>query len=305
MEPKFSVILPTHNRALLLKRAVKSVLSQSFSNFELIVVDDGSSDGTQDFLDSLTDFRIRVIHHSLARGVSAARNSGIFSSSGNFIVFLDDDDELFPDFLTQQNDHFVQNPFLGWSWTGIRRVFWGNERSIKEERDQCWMVADHQKRYITQLAASYGVVIRKHWLDQLGGFDESMTVAEDLDLLMRLEMAGVACAPIPEVLIRIHIHSGSSLSRNTEDGRLAQSYRTLINKNMPLMERHSMLWRHQHSSLVGHLYRAGDTENARKLIWQIFCRNPWKLAGIGKFFRFEIKRLKNILLNVRQAPPNN
>lgn len=291
MKPQFSIILPTHNRSRLLKRAVESALNQSFKDFELIIVDDGCDDNTFEYLHSLSHHRIRIIRHRSPQGVSAARNSGIHIATGSFVAFLDDDDELLPQFLSRFHDHFITNPNLGWSWSGIRKVYWRDEVSIKEERDQYWIVADAQKLYLTQLAASCGLIIQKSWLDRLGGFDESMTVAEDRDLLMRLEMSGASCAPLPEVLIRIHIHPGTSLSRTTDNHRFVQSYRTLIEKNKSFMEMYPILWRRQYESLIGHLYRVGEVKEARSLVWKIFCRNPWRLAGLEKFIRFEIKRI--------------
>ena len=292
MKYKFSIILPTYNRISLLGRAIKSVLNQSFFNFELIIINDGSNDGTLEYLGSINDSRVHVINKISPKGVSAARNSGIKSATGSIIAFLDDDDELLPDFLLKHNINFSNHQELGWSWSGITRIFWHDAKIIKEEVDQCWFIADSKKRYLTQLAASYGVVVRKNLIDKVGLFDENMTVAEDLDFLMRLEMSGAVCAPFPEVLIRIHIHSGLSLSRGENYRLFVQSYRILIKKNMPLMEMHPLLWRHQHDSLLGHLYRVGDTKAARSLVWSIFSRYPWRFSGLGKFFRFETKRFR-------------
>src|ERR1700730_18180990 len=92
----FSVVIPTHNRARLLERALHSVSSQTFTDFEAIVVDDGSTDATQQTLASRRSFPFRFVTHERAKGVAAARNRGVAEAAGEFVVFLDDDDELHP-----------------------------------------------------------------------------------------------------------------------------------------------------------------------------------------------------------------
>lgn len=289
--PVFSVVLPTHNRAKLLQRAVNSVLNQQFGDFELIIVDDGSSDETESYLASLTDPRIRILRHETPRGASAARNTGIQAAASEWITFLDDDDEYWPIFLERHHTLIQQHPNTGWRWSGIRRHIWHKDGHV-ECKDQTWLGADNHKRYLTQLAASYGLVARKSLLEQAKGFDESMPVAEDLDLFFRLEAAGHPGAPVPEILLNIHLHAGSSLSRSHNYQRFVDSYRVLVKKNKIFLEKNPLLWLHYHDSLAGHLYRIGDKQAARKLIWKIFWRSPWRLTGLGKLCRFELKYLK-------------
>ena len=100
--PLISVVIPTHNRAELLKRAVRSVLGQTYRNLEIIVVDDASSDNTQVAVESFGDNRIRYIRHQTNRGGAAARNTGIQVARGDFIAFLDDDDEWVPEKTEEQ-----------------------------------------------------------------------------------------------------------------------------------------------------------------------------------------------------------
>ena len=99
--PNVSVILPAFNRVSLLGRAIDSILSQTYSDFELIVVDDCSTDNTEQFVAELAskDGRIRYIKHSENSGVATARNTGIDLSAGRYIAFQDDDDEWLPDKL--------------------------------------------------------------------------------------------------------------------------------------------------------------------------------------------------------------
>ena len=97
-----SVVIPTYNRKHLLQKAIASVLNQTYSNFELIVVDDCSTDSTEHFMKSLSDKRIRYIKHEKTKHASASRNTGIQLSKGEFIAFLDDDDRWLPTKLEKQ-----------------------------------------------------------------------------------------------------------------------------------------------------------------------------------------------------------
>jgi glycosyltransferase involved in cell wall biosynthesis len=107
--PLISVVIPTFNRAELLKRSLKSVLSQTYTNLEVIVVDDNSSDSTIETIKGISDPRVRYIRHQERKGGASARNSGIFASKGEFISFLDSDDTWIPEKLELQLNFFQQN----------------------------------------------------------------------------------------------------------------------------------------------------------------------------------------------------
>ncbi len=105
--PAISIILPAYNRRHVIRRAIDSVIAQSFQDWELVVVDDGSTDGTTEVIDR-SDPRIRLVQQS-NRGAAAARNHGIAKARGQFIAFLDSDDEWLPHFLKLTHDHLSQN----------------------------------------------------------------------------------------------------------------------------------------------------------------------------------------------------
>ena len=100
--PKVSVIIPTHNRAEFLRCAIESVLRQTFTDLEIIVSDDKSTDHTQEVVKGFKDMRIKYIFNDGHNGPSATRNKGILASEGEYIAFLDDDDEWLPDKLQRQ-----------------------------------------------------------------------------------------------------------------------------------------------------------------------------------------------------------
>ena len=94
-----SAIIPTYNRANIVIRAIQSVLNQTYQNFELLVIDDGSQDNTEEIVTGIHDNRIKYIRHEKNKGVAAARNTGIEAAKGEFIAFLDSDDEWLPNKL--------------------------------------------------------------------------------------------------------------------------------------------------------------------------------------------------------------
>ncbi len=95
--PTVSVVIPTYNRAHLVGRAIQSVLNQTYHDFEIIIVDDGSIDNTEDVVKSLNDPSIRYTRHDQNRGGSAARNTGIKMARGEYVAFQDSDDEYLPE----------------------------------------------------------------------------------------------------------------------------------------------------------------------------------------------------------------
>ena len=132
--PLVSVVVPTHNRRRLLKKSIKSVLSQTYSNLEIIVVNDASSDGSEDYLKHLEeqDSRVHSVHNKKALGGAAARNIGIRNSQGEFIAFLDDDDEWLPEKTHKQVDFFQESPHVAvvscWYHTRSESGEWVNSK---------------------------------------------------------------------------------------------------------------------------------------------------------------------------------
>ena len=97
--PLISIITPTFNRGKTVARAIDSILEQTYGNFEIIVVEDGSTDETKSILQRYNDKRVRIIHHDLNKGVTAAKNTGLNNISGEWFTFLDSGDEMLPDAL--------------------------------------------------------------------------------------------------------------------------------------------------------------------------------------------------------------
>jgi glycosyltransferase involved in cell wall biosynthesis len=182
-KPQVSVIIPTYNRGRIIKEAVDSVLAQDYKDFELIVVDDGSTDNTSDVLAPYGD-DIRVLFQE-NKGVSAARNRGIAEASGRFIAFLDSDDLWLPQKLSAQVEFFNQRPDAlicqteeVWIRNGIRI------NPKKRHQKPSGMIFKPSLELC--LVSPSAVMIQRNLLDRVGGFDETLAACEDYDLWLRI-----------------------------------------------------------------------------------------------------------------------
>jgi len=183
MSPAVSVIIPTYNRAEMLPRAIDSVLSQTFRNFELIVVDDGSTDRTADALAAYQDRVILLTRPH--RGVSAARNQGLTAARGEFIAFLDSDDYWLPEKLTVQVDFFRQHPRSFICQT--EEVWYRRGQRVNPGKKHAKPSGDIFLSSLELcLVSPSAVMIRKELFDRVGVFDESLPACEDYDLWLRI-----------------------------------------------------------------------------------------------------------------------
>ncbi|GAH74960.1 unnamed protein product, partial [marine sediment metagenome] len=122
-KPTVSVIIPTYNRAYLIGRAIQSVLNQTYQDFEIIVVDDGSTDDTEEIVRSFKDKRIGYVRHEKNKGAAAARNTGIKAAKSEYIAFQDSDDEWLPEKLEKQMKVFENAPpEVGVVYTDFLRI---------------------------------------------------------------------------------------------------------------------------------------------------------------------------------------
>jgi glycosyltransferase involved in cell wall biosynthesis len=201
--PRITVVIPVFNRAQAVQRAISSVLAQTYQNFELIVVDDGSTDSIAESVSAFLDRRITLIRHERNRGGGAARNTGIWAGSGPFVAFLDSDDEWLPTKLERQLEVFERSgERLGFVYTGAERIFpdGSSSRYIPERR------GDLSSALLTDNVVgetSLGMV-RRTALDAIGGFDESLPSSQDLDLWLRL-CERFEADVVPEALVKVTI----------------------------------------------------------------------------------------------------
>jgi glycosyltransferase involved in cell wall biosynthesis len=235
--PKVSVIIPTYNRARLLRTAIESARNQTFKDFEIIVSDDKSTDHTREVVESFNGPRIKYVRNEGRKGPSATRNTAILVSEGDYIAFLDDDDEWLPDKLQMQVE------LLDSSLSNICGVY-SNRLIIDRKADKVLSDDPEPEKYkgnllfqlmIKSPIHTSTVIIRKSCLDEIGLFDETISYMEDRDMWIRLSMKW-DFEYISKPLTKAYIHGFAHLSHNLEGqtaGRekLLERYHDLFKKN--------------------------------------------------------------------------
>ncbi|HWO41345.1 MAG TPA: glycosyltransferase family 2 protein [Candidatus Eisenbacteria bacterium] len=187
MAPQVSVVIPTYHRAEFLRGAVRSVLGQTFEDFEVVVVDDGGPDGAAEVIEGFNDSRIRYLRHPERRGGAAARNTGIANARGEYVAFLDDDDEWLEEKLERQMRMMLASPrAVGAVYTGYYIVDRSSGRT-------CGRIIPRKRGrlYPAILAGNCvggtsSVLVRKSSLERSGLFDETLPSFQDYDLWIRI-----------------------------------------------------------------------------------------------------------------------
>lgn len=246
--PSFiTIVISTYNRAEQLPRAVKSVLNQTFSNFELIIVDNASTDKTQEVIQGFNDPRIRTIRHESNKGGSAARNTGIKLARGEYIALLDDDDEWFPEKLKKQVQKIEGCPAtVGLVYSGSE-IYDENKKKVEQVNHPAYRGQVYQRLLLSTIIGSVSsALIRKKCFDQAGLFDEELTSCQDWDMWLRIARY-YEFDFVPDVLTRINVH-GAQISSN---------YQAMIPGRMRMVEKHWEEFKNHPEVLVVHLKRLG------------------------------------------------
>jgi GT2 family glycosyltransferase len=189
MSPVVSIVVPTYNRLPLLREAVASVFAQTLTDWELIVVDDGSTDETVAWLESLADARVTVVRDAHTANRSRLRNLGVERSRAPWIAFLDSDDLWLPEKLVMQLDRLSAHPHCRWSCTGVRFIDGeGNpigQRAGTPYRAQSGWILE-QLLTFTAAATMPTLIVHRSLFDEVGGFDETFLLREDYEFELRL-----------------------------------------------------------------------------------------------------------------------
>jgi glycosyltransferase involved in cell wall biosynthesis len=235
--PLFSIIIPTYNRAFFIGRCINSVLSQQFTDFEIIVVDDGSTDNTNDIVENYNDSRL-FYDKKDKNGVSSARNYGVNHASGAWLLFLDSDDIL------SDNALFIWN------------------REIQNNKNHNLIFSSHVNQYSdkqivvypkplgrlyqnqTGLFTAGSFVVKKDIFKEVGGFDEKIVFGENYELGLRLfnnPNISIKSHYINDVTTIVTIHENSSSNRSISENKLL-SMEIFIEKHFLLLKKQKRLY---------------------------------------------------------------
>lgn len=197
--PRVSVILPVFNRAAIVRRCLDSVRAQTFSDWELLAVDDASSDHSVDVIAALGDPRIRILRHETNRGAAAARNTAMREARGEFVAWIDSDDEWLPEKLARQVA-LLDASGAGLGGCDYFMLTAGREHPVRLPRTDDWRRELH---FECRLAAGTTLVVRRSCIDAAGLLDEALRSHEDWDWCLRLTKHA-RLVIVPELLARIH-----------------------------------------------------------------------------------------------------
>jgi glycosyltransferase involved in cell wall biosynthesis len=215
--PEVTVVISAYNEETLVADAIRSVLAQTREDFELVVVDDGSSDGTAEVVRGFeTDPRVRLISHS-NRGLAASLNVGIAAGSAPFVALLDADDMWMPNFLEQMSTALEADPSAGFAYT---EAWWLDQqrgrffrRSTSEYMGAPKVPPGDPEAFLLAVMPANWVfglpILRRSALDRVGGFDESLRACEDYELWIRLLANGFMAVRVPGRLVIQRDRSGS------------------------------------------------------------------------------------------------
>jgi glycosyltransferase involved in cell wall biosynthesis len=295
-----SVIIPCYNTAKYLTQAIESVLKQTFSDFEIIVVDDGSTDNTPEVVKSFEDDHIHYIYQK-NKGLAGARNTGIRHSNGRYITFLDADDYLLPNKLKDQVTFLQEHPQYGLVAGGFIRVdqtdnICGTFNAQAGEVPPEELLV--QNRFVIHCT-----LIGRNWIERAGCFDESLRGAEEWDFHCRLVIAGCAMYRMDEAVCAYRFVPGS-MSTDADlqtNSRLKVVEKVFVHKDLQpsLKKLESQARGYTHLKGAVHYYSLNRIEEGRqhlgralKLYPQLRNNNYQKVVGLLVFW-VEFHQLKS------------
>jgi glycosyltransferase involved in cell wall biosynthesis len=270
--PYVSVIVPTFDRPEFLQAAVRSVLNQTFSNLEALVVDDGSVPDLMPILDAFNDGRIRYLRHESNRGEAAARNTGILNARGDYLAFLDDDDEWRPDKLQLQLDVFTRSPReVGCVYGGYDAVRAADGQVLFRRFPSKRGNLSRELMRANIIGAPSTVVLTRECIDRVGLCDEDLAYGVDYDLWIRVARKyefDFVC----DTVTRYSIHKGQLTS---DAARVVKGYSDLTQKYGSWLKQDRRLVASAYFELAMQQCLKGDGGKARRAFWKAIRLDPW------------------------------
>lgn len=310
--PLVSVIIPTYNRAAFLRNAIRSVLKQTFRDFEILVIDDASQVDVGQLVEGFGDCRIRLLRHDRNRGEAGARNTGVLHARGEYLAFLDDDDEWLAEKLGRQVSVLSkESPSVGGVYTGYFVVDMSDETILYTKIPSTSGPIYRELLRHNVIGTPSTLMVRRACIDRVGLFDGSIVYGVDHDLYLRIARY-FAFAYIPHPLVRYHVH----------DGRMSNDPVTVLSGMKALTRRYGKErgFLVNRSVLSCGYYDAGTScidrnqrKRARMLFLHAILMNPLEWLSYHQFVcsLFEerqiqaLKRLKRRLFPLKpEAPPH-
>lgn len=298
--PLVSVVIPTYNRSALVAKAVDSVLNQQFTDYEIIVVDDGSADDTKETLNKYGD-RIKYIYQDNS-GVSAARNTGIAASRGKWLAFLDSDDEWKPDYLATQITQANRNPGLCMqsanclftALNGDTKTYFEINGAISAFKGEDYLLIKEPFSFVVahgpwQVGST---IFLRDATNRAGLFDTNLTLNEDFDFMARVSLQG-PMGLIKEELVGIFRRDESTecltnqvkkdpLGARESDERIYQKLKLIETLNYKERKTLNRVMSANRRAIGNLVLQTGDTKGARDCYKRAILIDP-SIESIGKY----------------------
>jgi len=250
MNPKVSIIIPTYNRADLLSRAIKSALNQTFKDFELIVVDDGSTDNTRQVVEGFQqkDERIKYIWQENSGAPAKPKNTGIENSKGEYVAFLDSDDEFVPEKIEKQLNLFLHSKKENLGFVGCNVLIIQQGNIIQE-----YITPKYKEVFLKLLESNFilsssSVLVKKEVFENIGLHDIRFKCSEDWDMWIRIAQK-YNFDFVPEFLFKYYVHS-LSITQTTPTKEKTQDLLFILEKHKKqIIEK----WPHIYGTHLRHL----------------------------------------------------
>jgi len=238
--PKVSIIIPTYNRAYLLPRTIKSVLNQTFKDFELIIVDDGSLDNTREVVEEFQkkDQRVKYIWQENSGRPARPKNVGIKNAKGEYIAFLDSDDEWLPEKLEKQLSLFEYSKKKSLGLVSCNAFIISQGGKILGEYHTS-KVKFFLPEFLEQsrVLSNSGIILPKDIIKRVGFFDEKTGFAEDQDMWIRIAKAGYSFDFVAEPLFKYYIHP-ENFFKNLTGKDIIKIYEYILLKHLDIYKKY-------------------------------------------------------------------
>ncbi len=303
-----SVVITTHNRKNIVKRAIKSVLNQIYENIECIVIDDKSTDGTEKIIKNIEDKRVKYIYipEEESKGGNYARNVGIKVAQGKYIAFLDDDDLWLPEKVLLQLEEFERKP-------DVKMVYCRRYFCYKEK--YCWLDSNDIfvgnvselvfKRIITSTST---MMFDREALISIGGFDEKLRFWQETELMMRFSQKYlIGYVDKPLIIYTIDASDPNKLSNKYEEWKLAITY--IQNKHKDIINNFSEEQLKEWENMIckDAINRCNTKElrmQRKKLYKKVYSYKPSFSMKIKKIFNYQATSKFNLNLRAFMARIN-
>ncbi|MCD4780907.1 MAG: glycosyltransferase [Candidatus Omnitrophica bacterium] len=290
-QPLVSVIIPTRNRANMLKKSIQSALDQTYTHIEIIIVDDASTDRTHDIICEIKDPRIKYIKHQKTKGGSAARNTGIKMSQGDYIALIDDDDEWNPNKIALCLKKFNDvAPNVGIIYSGSETYERRGDKLLKRSLPAYKGDLTKPLRLGPTVCGLNSTLIKKECFEKIGLFDESLKSCQDWDMWKRISQE-YAFDYVNDILARINFHK-SQISKDLD---------AVITGREQILKKYSEEYKYNPQDLIIHYKSLGklysiknDRSNAFRYFYKVVQMNFIEIFKILAWYMLEYRNVKKI-----------